>query len=144
HPGRRRLHAPAPRHVSRAIPADRVHASCFPPPPPELLKQFRRRQDLDPKAFGCPLEVSSIMRHNCLGLPIDRRFEDHFVARIAQLRPPDEPDLDRRDRERSPATSTDVSITIRIRATALPFYGNSVRSLFVRHWDIIREWTFSL
>src|ERR1035437_758435 len=93
HPGRRHLPAPTPRPVSRANSEDRTHASWLRPFPPDLHKQFRWGQDLNPEALDCPLEVSSIMRHNGLCLPVDRRFEHHFVVRISQLRPPCEPDL---------------------------------------------------
>jgi hypothetical protein len=35
------------------------------------------------------------MRHNRLSLPVNRRFEHHFVVRIGQLRPPYEPNFHR-------------------------------------------------
>ena len=52
------------------------------------------------KAISRALEVSSNMRHNRLGLPVDRRFQHHFVVRIGQLRPPNEANLHRINTER--------------------------------------------
>ena len=40
------------------------------------------------------LEVSSIMRHNRVYLPIDGRVEHHFIVCVRQLWPPDEVNLD--------------------------------------------------
>ena len=40
------------------------------------------------------------MRHNCLSLPVDRRFEHHFVVRVGQLRPPYEPNFRRKNAQR--------------------------------------------
>lgn len=49
---------------------------------------------MDSETARRSFEVSSIMRHNRIGLSIHRCFENHFIVGIRQLWPPAEVDLD--------------------------------------------------
>src|SRR5580693_1817254 len=57
--------------------------------------RFSRQQQVDAKARRRRPEVSQIERHQRVRAAIDSRFQHHFVARVAKLRPPQEVCLNR-------------------------------------------------
>jgi hypothetical protein len=52
--------------------------------------RFSREQQVDAKSRRRRSEVPQIERHQRVSAAIDSRFQHHFVARVAQLRPPKE------------------------------------------------------
>lgn len=52
---------------------------------------------MNPEPARSLFEVSSIMRHDCLYMPIYRCVENQFVICVHELWPPDEVDLNRDD-----------------------------------------------
>src|SRR5215203_5434792 len=58
------------------------------------LQRLPGQKHLDSEPLRDSDEVAPVERHDRIGPPVRRRFEDELVARIAQLGAPQEPGLD--------------------------------------------------
>jgi len=54
-----------------------------------------RAQDFNSESTPRRPKISLVERDNCVSHTVDRRFQDHFVGRVAKLRTPEEFYLDR-------------------------------------------------